>query len=70
MRAEALELTVGEGGLERVVWAGEELKDLATPEVNKRFGPEAYRGPFGTFNERSAGVFRNARVLTLTGDVR
>jgi hypothetical protein len=64
----AFELTVSKAGLERVRWAGKDLEDLVTPEVNARFGPEAYRGPFGTFNESSAGVFHNARFTPLAGD--
>jgi hypothetical protein len=41
-----------------------------TPEANGRFAPEAYGGRFGTFNDSSAGVFRNARFTALTGDER
>ena len=60
-----LEVTVEKRGLTRVRWGTSELADLVTPQVNALVGPENYRGPLGTFNHSSAGVFHNARLLRL-----
>jgi hypothetical protein len=60
-----LEITIEERGLTFVRWGGEALPNLVLPAVERGFGPDAYRGPFGTFSDCSDGVFRNAQFMTL-----
>lgn len=67
-REQILEVTVEKRGLTRVRWGTSELGELVTPQVNALVGPENYHGPFGAFNNSSAGVFHNARLLRLEGD--
>jgi serine/threonine protein kinase len=46
---ETIEIEVMPTGLSRLRWAGTDVSDLCTPEIDNRFDPQDYRGGFGIY---------------------
>jgi serine/threonine protein kinase len=62
-RQQMLELTVGDSGLQKVRWGGQELPSLCDTRANGGFKSGDYIGYFGALNYGSDAVFRNASVM-------
>jgi len=69
-REHNFEIEVSPQGLQKVLWGGQALSNLSTPEANKHFKAADYAGQFGIVCAASQGVFREARVLILEKENR
>ncbi|MBV9122271.1 MAG: serine/threonine protein kinase, partial [Planctomycetes bacterium] len=63
-REQILELTIERGGLTGLRWDGQNLTELTRPDINGKFTPADYQGPFGTLNESSEAIFHASLLLT------